>query len=434
VKYLGSNSEQIFDHIRNAVVSGELAQGELLPPVRDLATTLGVNRNTVSAVYKRLNKAGIAVSNGRLGTRICEAPVAGEQEGVSESSALIDLGDGNPEAYFLADPIACLKETSYKAHLYGDENVLPQLQSIGRAHMQRDCPEDFGFTLTHGAIDALDRLLAAHLVSGDKVAVEEPCFLGTLNLLRLAGMARVGVSIDEHGIEIESLVTALESGVRAVIITPRAHNPTGYSLSAERAAQIQAVLTDYPNVLIIIDDHFSLVSMQKYYSVLPEAASRWALIRSVSKGFGPDLRIAFAACDPATTDILQTKLAAGMNWVSLILQRVLVGGWRSKVCTDKLQQARLFYRQRQQNLIKALGEQDIAVSEHCDGLNVWIKLEVDEKELILALAKRGWLVRGGSVFSLSDNAPAIRVTVTKLKADMAQRFAKDLSDAMSHLK
>jgi DNA-binding transcriptional MocR family regulator len=434
VKYNGSNAEQIFEHIRNSVVSGDLKEGDLLPPVRDLATMLGVNRNTVSAVYKRLNKAGIALSNGRLGTRICQLPVAGEQEGASDSSALIDLAAGNPEVYFLADPIACLSDVPYTPHLYGDEVILPELESIGRAHMQRDCPKDFGFTLTHGAIDAVDRLLAAHLVSGDKVAVEEPCFLGTINLLRLAGMQRIGVCVDEHGVEVESLVKALKAGVRAVIITPRAHNPTGFSLSAERAAQIKEVLTDYPNVLIIIDDHFSLVSMKKYYSVLPEGVNRWALIRSVSKGFGPDLRIAFSACDPMTTDLLHTKLATGMNWVSLILQRILVSSWRSKECTDKLQQARLFYHQRQQYLVKALQQKNIAVSEHCDGLNVWIKLDVDEKELVLALAKRGWLVRAGSVFSSLQNAPAIRVTVTKLKADIAQRFAEDFVNALSQLK
>jgi len=85
-------------------------------------------------------------------------------------------------------------------------------------------------------------------------------------------------------------------------------------------------------------------------------------------------------------------------------------------------------------LIKALQQQNIAVSEHCDGLNVWIKLDVDEKELVLALAKRGWLVRAGSVFSSLKNAPALRVTVTKLKADIAQRFAKDLGNALSQLK
>ncbi|STU97074.1 transcriptional regulator of pyridoxine metabolism [Klebsiella pneumoniae subsp. ozaenae] len=44
--------------------------GEVLPPVRELASQLAVNRNTVAAAYKRLVTSGLAVSQGRNGTAI----------------------------------------------------------------------------------------------------------------------------------------------------------------------------------------------------------------------------------------------------------------------------------------------------------------------------------------------------------------------------
>ena len=429
--YIGKNGQQIFDHIRNAVLSGDLTGGDLLPSVRDLALELGVNRNTVSAVYMRLTKAGITVSNGRLGTSISLEPSAGEQEGASDSSVLIDLADGNPNAQYLVDPSSEMSKLSFKPHLYGDAVILPELVKIGSDYLSEDCPNGFTLTLTNGAIDAIERLLAAHLVAGDKVAVEDPCFLGTINILRLARMKSVGVEIDEQGIIVESLERALKAGVRALIITPRAHNPTGFSLSKTRAAQLRLLLKDYANVLIVIDDHFSLLSHQPYHSILETNSNRWALIRSVSKGLGPDLRLAFVASDQTTAKLLGTRLAPGMNWVSLILQRIVTACWHAKSTRDKLGQAKAFYQIRQNQLIEALQARGISVAEHCDGLNVWILTNMEEKSLCYALAKKGWLVRMGGAFSIDSKVQAIRVTVTKLDAEQALLFARDLREALS---
>lgn len=57
-----------------------------------------------------------------------------------------------------------------------------------------------------------------------------------------------------------ALEEALSNGARAVIITPRAHNPTGCSLSESRARAIREILARYPQVLVIVDDHFALLS------------------------------------------------------------------------------------------------------------------------------------------------------------------------------
>ena len=51
--------QQLVDEIKTLIARGELEQGTLLPPVRQVASDLGVNLNTVAFAYRRLQKEGL---------------------------------------------------------------------------------------------------------------------------------------------------------------------------------------------------------------------------------------------------------------------------------------------------------------------------------------------------------------------------------------
>lgn len=51
--------QQLVDEIKTLIARGELAQGTSLPPVRQVASDLGVNLNTVAFAYRRLQKEGL---------------------------------------------------------------------------------------------------------------------------------------------------------------------------------------------------------------------------------------------------------------------------------------------------------------------------------------------------------------------------------------
>lgn len=65
---------QIMDAIRKQVASGDLQQGDQLPTVRQLATDLRINWNTVARSYKLLDEAGLISTQQGRGTYIWEAP------------------------------------------------------------------------------------------------------------------------------------------------------------------------------------------------------------------------------------------------------------------------------------------------------------------------------------------------------------------------
>lgn len=92
----GKTASEIFDNIRHLVQSGGLQPGEVLPPVRELASQLAVNRNTVAAAYKRLVTSGLAVSQGRNGTAIKARDTLPALEGGDPTTPLNDISSGNP--------------------------------------------------------------------------------------------------------------------------------------------------------------------------------------------------------------------------------------------------------------------------------------------------------------------------------------------------
>lgn len=426
IKIKGKSAQEIADCVRALVHSGELAPGASLPPVRELALEINVNRNTVASAYQRLVTAGIAITQGRHGTTICQAPRAGEQEGFSSGTALIDLADGNPNPAWLPSVASLLAGSLARPYLYGDDTILPELRLLGEKSLGPDCPAPWSLELTHGAVDAIERLAAALLVPGDAVAIEDPGFLGSLNALRLAGMRTFGVEIDQQGMTPASLEASLAKGARAVLITPRAQNPTGCSLTKKRAQQLQKVLTRFPDVALIVDDHFGLLDETPYHSIIPPGTQRWALVRSVSKGLGPDLRVAFVGCDTVTAERLRTRLTSGTCWVSHILQAAVITGLTSSDALARMNEARLGYARLRQELCDELVQVGIAVTPPEGGFNVWIALPGDAKDVAYELAKKGWLVRLGTAFDVDGESRAIRVTVSHLQTDQATAFARDL--------
>jgi DNA-binding transcriptional MocR family regulator len=135
----------------------------------------------------------------------------------------------------------------------------------------------------------------------------------------------------------------------------------------------------------------------------PAESARWALVRSVAKFLGPDLRVALVAADEVTAARLHARLGPATTWVSHLLQRT-VRGLLSDPETEVLRQtARRAHAERSASLLEALRERRIAVAIAPDGLNVWIELDVDAAAAVEALAARGWQVRPSGAFAVGQS-------------------------------
>lgn len=424
----GSTAEEIVASIRALIDNGSLRPEDSLPPMRALADHLGVNRNTASAAYRALVQAKVAETRGRAGTFIVNPYAALDEEGFARDTVLRDVGDGNPDSGLLPDPTLVQLEPA-EPRLYGETTIDPDLAEWATAWIAEDQPRPFRLTVTAGAVDAIERLLAQTLTPGDTLAVEDPCFLTSISTIRQNGYRAVPVEMDTEGMLPESLRRALEEGVRAVICTPRAHNPTGASLTPERAAALREVLAGYPHVLVIEDDHFSLLARAPYASIIGEGQQRWALVRSMSKALGPDMRIALVASDVDTAERLASRISGGITWVSHLIQRITYAMLVDPETQARIARAGAHYAARNAAFAAKLAADGLTATCR-DGLNVWVDVRQDSAEVLVQLMRRGWVARDGSTFRLQgEGDTSLRLTVHSLSDDEMTTLAHDLTQS-----
>ncbi|MFI6856399.1 aminotransferase class I/II-fold pyridoxal phosphate-dependent enzyme [Streptomyces sp. NPDC050416] len=426
----GRRAADISASIERAVGSGELSPGQLLPPMRELAEQLGVNPNTVAAAYRTLRERGVIETAGRRGSRVRPAPATTGRDHirVDVPEGVRDVASGNPDPALLP-PLAgafaaAAAEGDRAPVLYGADPLEPELARLARAGLDADGVPDGPLAVLSGALDGVERVLAAHLKPGDTVAVEDPGWGRTLDLVPALGLRTVPVGVDDEGPRADDVRRALQAGVRALIVTDRAQNPTGAAVSATRARALRAVLREHPETLLIEDDHgHGIVDVPLH--PLAGATSHWAFVRSAAKAYGPDLRLALLTGDAVTVDRVRGRQRLGPGWVSRLMQRALARLWADGAVDTRAVAAA--YGVRRDALIGALGRRGV-MAHGRSGMNVWVPVP-DETGAVSRLLHAGWAVAPGARFRLSA-PPGIRITVSTLTENETEPLAEAIASAL----
>lgn len=411
------------------ISAGELTTGTRLPTVRELSKALGVSPTTVSEAWQSLAAVGAIDARGRQGTFVSRptGPITPHRyRRVTEGPGrfALDLSTGTPDPALLPDlgPVIARVNRQSLTGSYLDRPVLPELEERVRADWPF-VPE--ALTVVDGAMDALDRVAGVVVRLGDRVVVEQPAFPPLLDLLDLLGAEVIGVDLDEEGMRPDGLAAAVATGVRAVFLQPRAHNPTGVTLTSSRARQLAAVLAG-SGAIIVEDDHSGDIASGAIVSLGQWMPHLTVHIRSYSKSHGPDLRLAaVGGAGDVVTAVINRRLL-GPGWSSRILQAVLVEMLDHQPTIDAVAAARHEYARRRRAVTDVLAAHQVEFAG-TDGINLWMMV-ADERSALLTLAAQGIGAAPGEPFMVSEGPPALRVTVGLIDHDI-EGCAVRLADA-----
>ncbi|WP_309677887.1 PLP-dependent aminotransferase family protein [Polaromonas sp.] len=160
--------------------------------------------------------------------------------------------------------------------------------------------------VTTGSQQALDLIGKTLISSGDKVIVEGPTFLATIQCFRLYGAELISAPIDAQGVRTDELEKLMaEHQPKFVYLIPTFGNPSGVMLSLERRKKVLELAVKY-NTLIVEDDPYGDLyfgappppSLLALSDTVPGSRDLLAHCGSLSKVLSPGLRIGWLIAQP----------------------------------------------------------------------------------------------------------------------------------------
>jgi DNA-binding transcriptional MocR family regulator len=425
-----SNTAAIVTALEAVVEAG--APGDRLPSVRELMARHRAGPGTVQQAIATLVARGLVEARPGRGTFVAARAVPAAADHSWQTVALgaraIDadaletlLRPAAPDAFVLSSgylpadlqPTAALGAALARAARRGGAWDRVPLEGIAglRSHFAAEVGAAAGDVLiTPGGQAALAACLRGLAAPGAPVVVEAPTYLGALAAARAQGLEPVPVPTDAQGVRPDLLADALErSGARLVYLQPLFANPHGATLApGRRAAVLEAARA--ANAFVIEDDAFRDISFGPVPAPLfgDDPDGHVVQLRSLTKPAAPGLRIgAVIARGPALARLRAARIVEDL-YVPGPLQEAaleLVGtpAWRAH-----LRRLRRVLRERRDALAAAW---DAPVRLPEGGMNLWLEIDVDDRELTQRALAAGIVVSPGRPFFAGEPPrPFLRLT------------------------
>lgn len=389
-----SLTQQVYEHIRDGILTQELKAGEKLPSSRELTATIGVSRNVIVEAYEQLIAEGYLEVRPRSGTYVAQGsslqmikgyvkPAFPVMENYEEPTTWIDFKAGNPamDHFPRMKWGRFAKELCYEVpeQVFGYSNAegTSELRNVLSHYLLRARgvhAHPSQIVITSGATQALH--LVTQLLSREEpyIAVEDPVTDEMRTIFSYAGAELCPVRVDDKGILPEML--PVERTPSFVFVIPSHQFPLGGTLPIQRRIQ----LIEYArkmNCFIVEDDYdseftYEGVPVHSMQGLDPEHV---IYVGTFSKILSPALRIGYVVLPPTLIENFR-KLKWFTDRHTSSLEQLVLARFIEEGCFDRhVHRMKKIYRERRKKLVLCLQRyfKDVTILGQAAGMHLVVE-------------------------------------------------------------
>lgn len=432
--------QNIVDFFVKNIEKGAILPGEKLPSLRKVSDQFDVSLSTAVEAYRKLELTGFVTAKDRSGyvarlpsheemvlrpsksfkstlTEIEHIDEILELTNQTQDLATAPFGIGTPAVEkfpsrmlnrYIAQTIKYqpLATSSYLFGL-GLEELRSELARWTRPWagvISKD-----RILITNGCLEAINISLAAECVPGDIVAIESPCYFGLLHAIHHHGLKALEVKTDpQEGLVPEAFEElAKKNKIKALISTPNAQNPLGFTMTDDRKKEILKICKKY-NIRLIEDDLYGELSFNSKRPKSYKYFDKDGIVThcsSFSKFLGPGLRIGWCVVAQDPNPYIRQKLSLNLSTSSFtqyVLARILKNENLLKVGQDLAQ----YYQQNIQiysNVLQSQLGDKICFSNPTGSYFLWARMDGLDSRAVFEKAKKQKIsFAPGPLFSASS--------------------------------
>lgn len=426
--------------IEKNIRNGLFKPGHKLPSVREIKEQYHISISTVQDGFEHLIISGLVESVPKSGYYVSNRPET--ERGIIKTKHLPIVRDAIfknhlalttslrkgrkisefnvaapgdlliPQKLLLRTMQQVMREQGAGLLRYYPSNGLPALKDniVKRAAGYQTIINPDELMITDGALQALYIALTATCDTGDVIAVESPCVFSVLEVIRVLKLKVIEIPVDaKNGFDVDLFRKACEKNVvKAVIVTPNFHNPTGIILTDDQKIKLLTIARLH-NVAIIENDIYGDLHFQGYRPTTIKSFDDSGLVltyASYAKTLAPGIRLGWLSAGKFVERAEQIKFTLGST-VSPLYQetvnRLLTGSTYDRhVRAFRMQLAKNAYFAI--NLIATHFPENTCIATPSGGYNIWVKMpdEIDMGYFYDQCEKIGVRFTPGYTFSFAD--------------------------------
>ena len=382
---------QLETGIRKMILGGYLSAGDRLPSSRQLATDLGISRQTVKNVFEQLVTEGFLESHrgsgtfvgdvavtqlapevpgGRGGRSGRQAPLSKRARAIAATKATTRLGsvaafrpgvpalDMFPRKAWSAAHSRVMRNGNDTLFGYGPPGGLPELKRAIRLHVRDHrgirCDED-QIVVTAGAQQAFVLIALTLIKRGSVVWCEDPGHIAVRDAMRLLSADVKHVPVDRNGFDLK-YARQRHPRARMIFVTPSHQHPLGITMSLNRRLELLDNAQQH-GCWIVEDDYDSefryaeraLPAMQAL-----DGCGHVLYVGSFSKSLFPALRIGYLISPPGLIGAFAAVQTLLSQNVSPLQQQVLASFMLDGSFNAHIRNMCTLYRRRRDLLVQGL--------------------------------------------------------------------------------